>query len=207
MSTDNPDFGHGDETTTDIVKDTIGSDRKPVFKQVTNTVHSKESFDQWYRNTDGINSPYYLDLWLEPVGDTYVFDSGSFFPLDSLGLDGADPKIHVADDGQTHRFLFTTELHTQFQYKGGENFTFRGDDDVFVYIDGKIAVNLGGIHGPEEGSVDLDTFAEANGLEVGKVYDFDLFQAERKPTGSNFRIETTLDFSGCSVILPGDGIK
>ena len=42
------------------------------------------------------------------------------------------------------------------------------------------------------------------GLEVGKSYTFDLFQAERQPTGSNFRLETTLSFTGCGVILPPD---
>ncbi|HSC86086.1 MAG TPA: fibro-slime domain-containing protein [Polyangiaceae bacterium] len=198
MSSDHPDFGQGAESTPNIVTDTLGEDRKPVFKGPADTVQSADSFNEWYNSVDGVNVPHLVDLWLEPVGETFIFDSASFFPLNSLGTTGDDDqKYH---DG--NRFLFTTELHTQFEYMGGETFTFRGDDDVFVYIDGKLAVNLGGIHGPEQGSVDLDTFAAANGLEIGKVYQFDLFQAERKPTGSNFRVETTLDFSGCSTLIP-----
>jgi len=34
-----------------------------------------------------------------------------------------------------------------------------------------------------------------------------LFQAERLPAGSHFRLETTLDFTDCGVILPDDIVK
>ena len=54
-----------------------------------------------------------------------------------------------------------------------------------------------------EGTVIIDDL----GLTLGTVYDLDLFQAERNPVGSNFRLETTLDFTECGVILPDDVIK
>lgn len=201
MQNSHPDFGSGEGDDLDIVTDKLGSDRKPVYKDSDNV----DSFEDWYNNVDGVNQPFVLDLWLEPVGkpETFVFDSGSFFPLDDVGYD----ETATADDGRKHRFLFTTELHTKFQYKGGETFTFRGDDDVFVYINGNLVVNLGGIHLPRTGSVNLDEKASEIGIEKGKVYSFDLFQAERKPTGSNFRIETTLDFTGCGEILPNDVVR
>jgi fibro-slime domain-containing protein len=50
----------------------------------------------------------------------------------------------------------------------------------------------------------LDEVAADLGLQIGEVYPIDLFQAERQWCGSTFRIETTLDFSGCGIILPGD---
>ena len=78
------------------------------------------------------------------------------------------------------------------------------DDDVFVFINGYLAVNLSGVHSAQEGSVMLDDQATAFDLALGGVYTFDLFQAERQPSGSNFRLETTLDFTGCGEILPVD---
>lgn len=67
-----------------------------------------------------------------------------------------------------------------------------------------VGVNLSGVHTAQEGSIDLDASATDFGLEIGKSYTFDLFQAERQPSGSNFRLETTLSFIGCGVILPPD---
>lgn len=167
----------------------IGEARKPEKTSETGPLH----FEEWYQNLEEINLPFAVDLWLEPVDGTFVYDSTAFFPLEGLGY--------------MDSYLFTTELHTNFEYQGGEVFTFRGDDDVFVYINGHLGVNLSGVHIAQEGSVDLDERAAAFGLEIGGVYTFDLFQAERQPGGSNFRLETTLDFTGCGVILPGDVVK
>ena len=164
----------------------IGDSRKPS----KTSENGPERFEEWYQNLEGINIPFAVDLWLEPVGETYVFDSTAFFPLQELG----------------YEYLFTTELHTNFTYNGGEVFTFRGDDDVFVFVNGYEAVNLSGVHTAQEGSVALDDVAVDFGLEVGGSYTFDLFQAERQPSESNFRLETTLDFTGCGEILPEDTI-
>jgi fibro-slime domain-containing protein len=166
----------------------IGSARKPEKTSASGPLH----FEEWYQNLPDVNQPFAVDLWLEPVGDTFIFDSSAFLPL--------------ADWGFKDNYLFTTELHTNFQYRGGEVFTFRGDDDVFVFVNGFLGVNLSGVHTAQEGSIDLDAKASEFGLEVGKSYTLDLFQAERQPTGSNFRLETTLSFTGCGVILPTDVI-
>jgi fibro-slime domain-containing protein len=81
------------------------------------------------------------------------------------------------------------EIHTLFTYKGGETFEFRGDDDVFVFINKKRVINLGGVHGPETASVAVDSL----GLTIGQEYPLDFFSAERHVTGSNIKFETTLE--------------
>jgi fibro-slime domain-containing protein len=197
------DFGAEKGDGPNFVLSTLGSDRKPVLNQERVGVSDIQGFDDWYRNVEGVNQPFLVELWLEPVDGTFIFSSGLYFPLDGVGF----PETHADHDGNQRNFLFTTELHTAFKYKGGEQFLFRGDDDVWVFINKKLAVDLGGVHGVQEGSVSLDAAAEELGIEVGKTYALDLFHAERKPKGSNFRIETTLDFTGCGEVLPGDVVR
>ena len=65
-----------------------------------------------------------------------------------------------------HNHDFTAEMHFTFPYRGGESFIFRGDDDVFVFINGHLAIDLGGIHTAQTGSVDLDARAAELGLST-----------------------------------------
>jgi fibro-slime domain-containing protein len=120
----------------------------------------------------------------------YTFGSDSFFPLDDEGFGNSDYE-------RTHNYGFTTELHAKFEYNGGEHFTFTGDDDLWVFVNGKLAIDLGGLHSSASANLDLDAQAEALGLELGKVYKLDLFHAERHIADSNFRVDTTLAFTEC----------
>lgn len=190
-----PDFGgpKDPQNALGLVDATLGAGRKPTRTDKYPNVAVK--LDDWYATLSGVNTAYVVDFWLEPVGQAFVLDSSRFFPLDDV----MSSEAKQGDgDGEKRNFGFTTELHTSFRYAGGEVFTFRGDDDVFVFVDGKLVVDIGGVHNPTEGKVVIDQL----GLSLGSVYTLDLFQAERNPTGSNFRIETTLDFADCGSIVP-----
>ncbi len=90
---------------------------------------------------------------------------------------------------------FCYESHAKFTYKPGQKFSFVGKDDAWVFIDNKLAVDLGGMHMPAPGYVDLDKFAGASGkLNVGDNYDIDIFFCNRQSGGSNsIRINTNIN--------------
>ena len=185
---DHPDFEANIAAETGIVERMLGTDFKPVYAggDGTATTSGADNFDQWYRDVDGVNMTFTEPIPLtETSPGVFVFDDSDFFPLDGRGW--PDEEI----DG--HNFHFTTEIHAGFTYRGGEIFTFRGDDDVWLFINSRLALDLGGVHGPQEGTVDFDAMADELGITPGNTYRFDIFHAERHTTQSNFRLETSLE--------------
>jgi fibro-slime domain-containing protein len=178
----------------------LGPDSKPVFSGGSfQTITSADTFNAWYRDDPKCNQTFEHEIMLtpDPATGNSVFDSSRFFPLDGLGY-GLSGRDDQPEDGHNeHNFHFTFELHMTFKYNSGDIFSFRGDDDLFVFINKKLVIDLGGAHAPMDASVELDSL----GLEAGKEYPIDFFHAERAASQSNFHIETSLQFTNCKPII------
>ena len=160
----NKDCGPWDPAIVGPLGSAIGAGRKPVFagSGKTPSTTSGANFDQWYTDVAGVNLSSELALTMTAgSAGTFVYETAFFFPIDDklFAASPGDPDKgpYKSDDQAVRNFHFTYELHTTFRYDAGNVFTFRGDDDVFVYIADKLAVNLGGIHVPMQSKINLDT--------------------------------------------------
>jgi fibro-slime domain-containing protein len=193
---DHPDFEvtpAADTVIPGLVEATITPGGRPAYRATApaaGLITSATTFAEWYQDVPNVNQAFARDFALTEVSPgTYVFDEPAFFPIDGLGF---------GDEGNPHNYHFTTELHATFPYQGGERFTFRGDDDVWVFVNGHLAIDIGGVHNAAEQVIDFDARATELGIAVGSTYAIDFFQAERHVTGSSFRIETSI---ACFIIL------
>jgi len=163
-------------------------------------VTSAQTFSEWYSLSHNANATYPFDLdsgYLKKTVDASgrtVYESSAFFPLD--GKPSMQPGFKD-QKGVERDFHFTFELNTTFVYNGGEVFAFSGDDDLWAFIDGKLVVDIGGVHGVESDQVALDTLK----LTKGQQYSLSVFHAERHTSASNFKLTTSITFTNCGVIL------
>ena len=226
-----PDFEiySGDGITPGLVEHTLGMDGKPVYTGICESIGSdtddpnvvatpslcpydaqttsKPSFKQWHNDVpNGINITTVGELVLTRQSDgTYVFEDNNFFPVNDDGWVAEGSEL--SRDG--NNYGFTSELRYWFEYTGGESLQFLGDDDVWVFINNQLAVDIGGLHESQSAGITLDDATGAElGLKKGSIYEVVLFHAERHTYASRYKL-TLSGFtpiqSTCESVC-GDGV-
>lgn len=191
---DTPDFeGPIPGVVTGMVSTTLNASGLPDFVAPAGTgAADAASFATWYADVPGVNTstPYSLSLTeTAPGSGIYMFSDGAFFPLDGALF---------GDQGRSHNFHFTLHLEGLLKMDGladgDETFSFTGDDDLWIYVDGKLFIDLGSVHGAASAF-----FKESDLIAAGLLpdvdYALDIFFAERHTSASSFSITTSLAIS------------
>ena len=155
----------------------------------TGAITDALSFGTWYRDIPGINlsTTHTITATLDPNTGMYKYETNDFYPIDGLLL---------GNESNNHNFNFTFEIVANFVHDSSKNYTleFKGDDDLWVFIDGKLVIDLGGIAGSPDQTVQLNRL----GLVDGETYEMHFFNADRKQPQSKFWFTTNVPFNAGS---------
>ncbi len=112
-----------------------------------------------YARVDGDNSIEVTDAYHSLGGEKNPADHRGFFPFDNGGIGHdygfgmrLDIPFNLTEDGNV---LSVDTNGTYHKTSIPMEFSFEGDDDVWVFVDGKLALDLGGDHGNTKGAINF----------------------------------------------------
>lgn len=128
-------------------------------------VFSDESFDSWFSGT-GFQAAS-LTARFRPDLGSFVFDSDR-------------------STGPLPAFPHTGVIRAELTVAPGQRIGISSADDAWLFVDGRLAIDLGSTHARLMQWIDLDRL----GLTPGRTVPVDVFFAERRSGDQHFRLET-----------------
>ena len=109
--------------------------------------------DEHHRADDPIPGSQTNELYGSEAG--YEMKIG-FFPFDEYNIERRDPNFNGGNDFNHH---FGLKMEADFYNVGTTEkpviFKYSGDDDMWVFVDENLLLDIGGIHEPAEGLIDF----------------------------------------------------
>lgn len=183
---------------------------EPGFFEDSDATYTVEKGNWWdsYTETRYLRKVYKdLKLGFEQSGDTYTLktvkdtngnvlttEGSDFYPLDN------SRKLSYESSETAHNYFFGMRYDVPFKigdYVGPMNYEFTGDDDLWVLLDGKLILDLGGIHSAADGTVDIwkklgKTAAQLTPEEKEQEHTLTVLYMERGAGESNCKMKFTL---------------
>ncbi|MBR5032071.1 MAG: fibro-slime domain-containing protein [Treponema sp.] len=189
-----PDFENkaiGTGILPDLLEETLDKDKKPVFNNNKPTaslhIQSKESFSQWFRTIEGVNKEVRKTITFESINNSseYEFIDEWFLPINGEGFGDS----LCENDPRNYNFTVEATFYLLCKENTPIVFTCSSDDDLWLFVNNKIAVNLGGLHPKEIATEPINP--EDFNAKPGDYMEIKVFKAERCATGSVMGIKVS----------------
>lgn len=153
-------------------------------------VNGSSSKDMVYFTEDSDTT---LHPFLPTTGSTTFQQTNTPYFLDS----SAERSTASFESKIGRDYNYAMEGHGQFVFNTEDNlyFTFEGDDDVYLFINNKMVMDIGAAHSITRSTFNLNDYIKECGLKDGEMYDFDFYYMERHSYGANIRMETNIDIT------------
>ncbi|MGD9789418.1 MAG: hypothetical protein AB7Q00_05920 [Phycisphaerales bacterium] len=158
------------------------------------SITSSNSFSQWFTNVSGQNlaAKHTLKMMLDPATGVYSYSTPDLHPIDDM---------LYGNMGAAHNRGFTMVIDAEMDCKacGGQFIEVAGDGDAWLFVDGKLVMDMGTTSGSGSGG----QYLEFDRLELGdKTVRVQLFYAQRGDSAA-FTLRTNVHLrSAKSVDLP-----